>query len=91
MSNHTRMSRLGANMSIREKETLVLLTKRKDAGEIACLLHITPNYVYSVIRMLKIRFNARTIIGIVLNAIEEVVITMGGELIDEPPNVAHKS
>jgi DNA-binding CsgD family transcriptional regulator len=84
------MSRFGANMSLREKETLVLLAKKKDAGEISDLLHLTPNYVYSVIRMLKIRFDAKTVIGVVLNAIAEGVITIDGELNDESANGTNK-
>ena len=70
-------------MSVREKETLVLLTKGYSARQISQMLSVTPNYVYSLIRMLKIRFNAHTNTGIVLNAIDENVIKPDGTLPEE--------
>ena len=83
MSSRTRMSRLGASMSAREKETLVLLTKGYSAIQIADTLSLTPNYIYSMIRLLKVRFDANTATGVVLHAIAEGVINTEGKLLEE--------
>lgn len=83
MPRHTRINRSGASMSEREKQTLVLLTKGQGAIDIAQTLNITPNYVYSMIKMLKARFDVTTINGIVARAIVEGVVTPEGELCTE--------
>ncbi len=83
MPNRTRASRTGASMSEREKQTLVLLTKGQGATDIATILNITPNYVYSMIKMLKARFDVTTINGIVARAIAEGVVTPEGEFCTE--------
>jgi DNA-binding CsgD family transcriptional regulator len=85
MPNRTRASRPGASMSEREKQTLVLLTKGQGAADIATTLNITPNYVYSMIKMLKARFDVTTINGIVARAIAEGVVTPEGEMCTEEP------
>jgi DNA-binding CsgD family transcriptional regulator len=68
-------------MSQREATILIMLTRGASAGEIAVALRVTPNYVYSLIRLLKARFGAKTNAGIVSRAIAEGVITPDGELI----------
>jgi DNA-binding CsgD family transcriptional regulator len=70
-------------MSEREKQTLVLLTQGYGAIDIAKTLNITPNYVYSMIKMLKARFDVTTINGIVARAIAEGAVTPEGELCKE--------
>ncbi len=81
MPNRTR--RPVDSMSEREKQTLILLTKGHGATDIAQTLNITPNYVYSMIKMLKARFDVTTINGIVVQAIAEGVVTLEGELCTE--------
>jgi DNA-binding CsgD family transcriptional regulator len=70
-------------MSAREKETLVLLTKGYGASDIAQMLNVSPNYIYSMVKMLKIRFDVNTSNGIVVRAIAEGIVTPEGALRDE--------
>jgi len=78
MSDRPRMTRLGATMSDRERETLILLTRGCDVAEIADTLGVTANYVYTLIRLLRARFDAKTNAGIVVRAVEEGIVKIDG-------------
>ncbi len=71
-------------MSDKERETLLLLTRGCDVAEIAETLGITTNYVYSLIRLLKARFDAKTNTGIVVRAVEEGIVGIDGTWRVEP-------
>ena len=74
----TSVPRRGAALSPREQETLTLLARSYNAAEIADLLEVSANYVYSLIRLLKARFGVSTVGGIVSAAILEGVIAPDG-------------
>jgi DNA-binding CsgD family transcriptional regulator len=78
-----RLPRSGPDMTTREKQTLVLLTKGHTCVAAAKILCITPSYVNSIVYMLKIRFGVNTVAGIVARAIAEGVISPEGELLIE--------
>jgi DNA-binding CsgD family transcriptional regulator len=78
MSPNTNAPRRGADMSPKEQETLTLLARSYNAAEIADLLDVSANYIYSLIRLLKARFGASTIAGIVSAAILEGIIAPDG-------------
>ena len=81
-------------MSPREQAVLTLLARGYDAAEIATFLDISRNYVYTLIRLLKARFDASTIAGIVSGAIDEGFITPDGTFREDketPPDEKAKS
>lgn len=74
---------LSREMSLKEQETLILLTHGFTPGEIAETLQVTPNYVYALIRLLKARFNTRTTAGVVVGALREGILEAVGALPEE--------
>jgi DNA-binding CsgD family transcriptional regulator len=74
-------------MSPKEKETLTLLARGYPSVEIADCLGVTPNYIYSLIRLLKARFGTRTNAGIVSHAIAEGIITADGTFTEEEAQI----
>jgi DNA-binding CsgD family transcriptional regulator len=62
-----------------EYATLVLLADGHTPTEITTELHISSSYVYSLIRLLKYRFDSKTIAGVVSHALQQGVIS--GEII----------
>ena len=88
MSITTSAPRHSAAMSPKEQATLTLLARSYKAAEIANLLGVSPNYVYALIRLLKARFGASTVAGIVSGAIGEGTIAPDGTFLDENETTA---
>ncbi len=83
MSITTSAPRHSAAMSPKEQATLTLLARSYRAAEIARLLGLSPNYVYALIRLLKARFGASTVAGIVSGAIGEGTIAPDGTFLGD--------
>ncbi len=94
MSNNTNLPRRSGGMSPKEQAVLTLLARSYDAAEIANLLDVSRNYVYALIRLLKARFGATTIAGVISSAIDEGKIEPDGTIHEEkqePPDEEAKS
>ncbi len=78
MPFNTNLPRRSTTMSPKEQAVLTLLARGYDAAEIARVLDVSRNYVYSLIRLLKARFSASTIAGVVSAAIDEGAIEPDG-------------
>ncbi len=68
------MIRQPTEFTARERDILSLLAQGHNAIEIAADLNITTNYIYTIIRLLKARFNVKTCAGIISRAISEGII-----------------
>ncbi len=66
-------------MSSREWQVLCRLARGLGATRIAEQLQVTRNYIYATLRLLKARFDADTIAGIVQQAIAEGIIDADGK------------
>ncbi len=91
MSITTSAPRHSAAMSPKEQATLTLLARSYKAAEIARLLGVSPNYVYALIRLLKARFGASTVAGIVSGAIGAGTIAPDGTFLDEQATSADEA
>ncbi len=65
-----------SSMSSKEREMLLLLAGDFVPEEIAKSLAVTKHYVYDLVHLLKVRFGARTITGIVVQALREGLIDL---------------
>lgn len=55
-------------MSAKEQQVLLMLARGLRAREIARRLQVSPSYIYHLIRLLKARFDANTLIGMLNRA-----------------------
>ncbi len=78
MPFNANLPRRSTTLSPKEQAVLTLLARGYDAAEIARVLDVSRNYVYSLIRLLKARFSASTIAGVVSVAIDEGFIAPDG-------------
>ncbi len=65
-----------STMSARERETLLMLAGDFGSEGVAETLGVTTHYVYDLVRLLKARLGARTIAGMVVQAIREGLIDL---------------
>ncbi len=66
-------------MSPREWQVLCRLARGLGATRIAEQLQVTRNYIYATLRLLRARFDADSIAGIVQEAIAEGIIDPDGK------------
>lgn len=75
MTGRTRLMPRGTHISPRERETLRLIGGGLLPAEIASTLGVTSSYIYSLSRMLRARFDARTNAQMISRAIAEGIIS----------------
>ncbi len=74
MTKRTTATRRGVTLPEREHRVLALLAQGYKVMQIGAEIGISPSYVYSLVRLLKARFGARTSAELVTRAIAEGVI-----------------
>ncbi|MCC7210005.1 MAG: helix-turn-helix transcriptional regulator [Anaerolineae bacterium] len=75
MTARTRLMPRGTHMSAKERQTLRLLEGGFKPLQIASKLDVTRSYIYSLIRMLRARFDAKTNAQMISRAIAEGIIS----------------
>ncbi len=75
MTERTRLMPRGTRISARERQTLILVGGGLIAPEIASELDVTSSYIYSLTRMLRARFDAKTNAQMISRAIAEGIIS----------------
>ncbi len=74
MMDLTMATRRAITLSEREHRVLALLAQGYKVAQIGAMIGISASYVYSLVRLLKARFGARTCAELVTRAIAEGVI-----------------